>query len=236
MRLRRLLATLLLVASGAFGQTPLRTFHNRNDTFHVDLPATWRQIAPNEALQVGTRPDAPRGLTLAQPRHFYAVGPVDGWLAGDFNGPWLYVVEQDSEWFVEDDFATKLTTMWTERGKVSGERHELSQVNRAKVGKQQVEVILATRLSTPADGKPAMQCLDIYAPAGGSQLTLSFCCPPAQFASLEPEFRRWLATLTFARIRKGQASLGDRLWTPLIGGAVVAVVLLLLYKHTRGRR
>lgn len=236
MRLRRLLVTVSLAASCGLGQAPLQTFRNLNNTFHIDVPPGWRQIAPNEARQVGARPEAPRSLTFAQPRHFYAVGPVDAWLAGDFRGPWLHVVEEDSEWYVEDDFATKLTAMWTERGKASGERHELTGIGRATVGKQQVEVITATRVSTPEGGGPAIQSLDVHAPAGGTQVTLSFCCPPAQFANLEPEFRRWLTTLTFARIRKGQASLGDRLWTPLISGAVVAIVLLLLYKHTRGRR
>jgi hypothetical protein len=60
--------------------------------------------------------------------------------------------------------------------------------------------------------------------------------PQPSFAALEPEFRRWLTTLTFARVRKGQTSLGDRLWTPLLTGGAVGLVLLLLYKHTRGRR
>lgn len=225
-----------LLAAFACAQTELTTFRNLNGTFHIELPAAWRQIAPNEARDIGAQPAAPRRLALAQPRHFYAVGPVASWRAGDFSGPWLYVVEQDSEWFVEDDFAAQLRASWDAESAASGDRHELANVVRTKVGTQQVEVVMATRTCSPTDGRPAVKSLDVHAPAGGSQVTLSFGCPPEQFAAMEPTFRRWLATLTFARIQQRQASLGDRLWTPLITGGVVGLVLLLLYKHTRGRR
>lgn len=225
------LPLLLLVSSDATAQEPLAPFRNRNGSFAIDLPAHWRQVAPNEARRIGENPAAPARLGLAQPRHAYGVGPVDAWLAGDFGGPWLYVVEQQDEWHVGDDFATTLRQGWAEESKASGERHDLTDVRRVAVGTQQVEAVVATRVSTPAGPRPAMQCLDVHAPAGGSQVTLSFRCPPEQFARWEPEFRRWLATLTFARPPKPAASVGDRLWTPLVAGAIVGLVLLTLYKQ-----
>lgn len=236
MRHRRLLACLPLFASVAVGQEAMQQFRNRNGTFHIELPAAWRQLAPSEARTLRDNPRAPARLGLAQPRHFYAIGPVDQWLAGDFDGPWLYVVEQDSEWYLADTFATDLEAMWAAEAQASGERHELTNVQRAKAGSQQIDVVMATRLNTPKAPRPAVASLDVHAPAGGRQVTLSFCCPPEQFAAHEPAFRRCLATLTFARVARSQASLGDRLWTPILTGAVVGVILLLLYKHTRSRR
>lgn len=243
---RRSVAWLPLLAAPLLAQAPTagpppalestRVFRNLNASFHIEVPADWRQIAPNEARTVGADPRAPTKIGFAQPRHFYAVGPVDRWLAGDFGGPWLYVFEQDAEWYVEDTFADDLRTMWNAESAATGVQHELRDVRRVKVGVQQVEVVMATRLSTPGDGRPAVRSLDVHAPDGGRQLTLSFCCPPEQFAALEPSFQRWLATLTFARIARAQATLGERLWTPLLTGGAVALVLLLLYKHTRGRR
>ena len=232
----RFAVVLCLVSAFAVTQAPLQRFQNRTGTFHIDLPAGWRQVAPNEARRIGEHAGAPGPLRLAQPRDFYAVGPVERWLAGDFSGPFLYIVEHQHEWYVADDFSTQLTTMWADLGKASGETHALTDIRRETVGEQKVEVVVATRTTTPAAGRHKLQSLDVYSPAGASQITLSFTCSPELFAELQPEFRRWLATLTFARVRKGQASLGDRLWTPILVGGAVAIVLLLLYKHTRARR
>lgn len=235
------LALLTLIATGQEtaqepAQEPLRHFRNPNATFHIDLPAGWRQLAPNEALHLRDNARAPARLGLSQPRAFYAVGPVERWLAGDLTGAWLYVAEQEDEWHVEDDFAEKLAELWRAESRTSGDRHELAHVRREKVGGQQVEAIVATRTTTPDSGRPATKSLDVHAPAGGTQVSLSFTCPPDQFARLEPEFRRWLATLTFARVTRQKEAIGDRLWTPLVTGAVVSLALLLLYKHTRSRR
>ena len=73
-------------------------------------------------------------------------------------------------------------------------------------------------------------------PPARQQLTLSFGCHPDEFDAWAPRFREWLATLTVARVAGQQAELSDRLWTPLVTGAVVGLVLIVLYRHTRGRR
>jgi hypothetical protein len=249
---RRFLPCLLLLAALAPAQgqppaaapaTPTQTptqatarFANRNASFHIQLPAQWRQIAPGEARTVGERREAPPKLGFAQPNHFYAVGPVDQWLAGDFRGAWLYVVEQDAEWHIGDHWQDDLRAMWREEGAASGNRHELTNLRRAKVGTQGVEALLAERTTTPPDGRPVVRSLDVHAPCGGRQVSLSFCCPPERFGAEEPGFVAALATLTFARLPREQQDLGDRLWSPLLTGGAVALVLLLLYKHTRGRR
>lgn len=231
-----LIALVLAAAAPAQADAPTQRFVNRNASFHVELPAGWRQIAPNEARKVGELPQAPPKLGLAQPNHFYAVGPVDRWLAADFANAWLYVVEQDSEWFVAETWQDDLRAMWDAEGKASGCSHRLERLERAKVGSQDVDALTAVRFTVPADGRQPTTSFDVHAPAGGRQLSLSFTCPPERFEAELPAFRQALATLTFARAAKAQASLGDRLWTPLLTGGGVALVLLLLYKHTRGRR
>jgi hypothetical protein len=213
-----------------------KRFVNRNASFHVELPDGWRQIAPNEARTVAENPLSPPKLGFAQPQHFYAVGPVERWLAGDFTGAWVYVVEQESEWYVAETWQEDLRAMWDAEGKASGATHRIERCERTTVGSQQVDALVAVRLTTPADGRLPTKSLDVHVPSGGRQLSMSFTCPPERFEAELPGFQRALATLTFARVAKAQTTLGERLWTPMLVGAGVGVVLLLLYRHTRGRR
>ena len=67
------------------------------------------------------------------------------------------------------------------------------------------------------------------------EISLCFTCPAAEFARWDQEFHRWLQTLAFAQAPRGEPKLSDRLWTPILSGVVVGIVLLLLYKHTRRR-
>jgi hypothetical protein len=213
----------------------LRQFTNLNGSFHIDLPAGWRQLAPNEALRLAGLPGCPEDLRSAQPRMFYAVGPVGRWLAGDFSGPWLYVVEQGNEWYVEDDFAGKLAARWRERGEATGVRYDLADVRAGKVGPAAHAVRFAVRTSQKGTER-ATRSLDVYAPAGGQQFTLSLTCWADEYDRQAPEFERWLQTLAFARASRGEQTLGERMWTPIVVGGLVALALLVLYKHTRGKR
>lgn len=211
-------------------------FRNLDNTFELILPANWRALAPNEARKLGETPTTPTTLCLAQPRAFYAVGPVDAWLAGDFGGAWIYVVETEDEWHVEDDFAAVLAESWRQRSERTGERNEVSAIERRPVGVQQYEAVLSQRLCTPAAPRPPIRSLDVHSPCGGRQLTLSFQCAPEAFPRWEPEFRRILASLRFARPPRSKGSLGDRLWTPILTGGVVSLVLLVLYKRRQLQR
>lgn len=242
-RLVAALALCLAAVHSANGQDPdgqnsgtsLATFKNFNRTYQIDLPTGWRQIAPNEAIELSENEDSPALLRLAQPSHFYAVGPVEQWLAGDFRGPWLYVVEQRDEWYIEDGFEETVRNHWREQATRTGVTHEVGSVGREKVGTQHVECIVATR-SSVGMGNDRFQSFDVHAPTGQQQITLSFTCTPEKFAQWQPEFRRWLDTLTFARVPDEPATLSDRLWTPILVGGAVGLVLLLLYRHTRSRR
>jgi hypothetical protein len=232
---RRLVAALAILAIACPAQTQLREFRNRAMTFRIELPANWRQLAPNEALRISENPKAPAELGLSQPNGYYAVGPVDEWLAGGFTSPWVQVVEQDNEWHLGDDFAAQLAEKWRKEGAATGVEYVLADIRRDKVGAQAREVLTARRTSTPKPPRLPLASLDVHAPAGGQEITLCFTCPAPEFARWDQEFHRWLQTLAFAHAARGEQKLSDRLWTPILGGAVVGLVLLLLYKHTRRR-
>jgi hypothetical protein len=231
------LATLIALAAAAQNppRTELRQFTNLGRTFQLDLPAGWRQLAPMEAVRLSELPGCPEDLRKVQPRAFYAVGPVDRWLAGDFGGPWLYVVEQDNEWHVEGDFPAQLADNWAKLGAATGVQYDVAQVREGKVGPAGHPVRFAVRTAHKGTAR-ATKSLDVYAPAGGQQFTLSLTCQADEFDRYAPEFDRWLQTLAFARPSRGEQKLSDRMWTPILTGGLVALVLLVLYKHTRGKR
>lgn len=208
-------------------------FVNLARTFQLDLPAGWRQLSPGESRRLAhVLPDGPPELLRSEPLLCYAVGPVDRWLGGEFDGVFLYVVEQDNEWHLDGDYPARLQEMWRARGRHDGLRHELSGIERTTIAGSGQTVITCIRTSTPETGR-VRRSLDWYVPTGGRQLSLSFSAWQDDFATREEQFRRILATLTLARPSRGEQTLGDRLWTPLLAGAVVGLLLLLLYRHNR---
>jgi hypothetical protein len=216
--------------------TSQTTFLNYNRTFQLELPEGWRQIAPNEAVQLSENPKSAPDITPTSPRLLYTVGPIDKWLAGDLNGPWLRVIERKDEWYIQDDYASTVRDNWRRQSDSTDVSHQVESVQLEKIGTQQVECIVAVRTSTPKPPRAATRSLDIHIPTANQQLILSFGCPLEQFDQWQPEFRNWLATLTLARVADAPATLADRLWTPLLVGGAVGIVLLLLYKHTRVQR
>ncbi|MCR9248164.1 MAG: hypothetical protein NXI31_24300 [bacterium] len=216
------------------GQEKTR-FTNLAGSFVIDLPAGFRQLSPNEASRLAERADTPRDLHTTSPRAFYAVGRVDDWLEHGVSSPWLYVMEQEQEWHIDGDFATLLRERWQESGAQTGYTHELSDIRPLEVGPRKHEVHVARRTSTSPAGR-SITSLDVYAPTGGRQVTLSFCAFSADFERWLESFEDTMATLTFSRPSRGEISLSDRLWTPLVTGALVGLVLLGLYKHTRRTR
>ncbi|MEC7725000.1 MAG: hypothetical protein VYD05_05780 [Planctomycetota bacterium] len=236
---RAALIIVALLTAPCAGQTNAEataTFRNYNRTFQLELPANWRQVAPGEAVQVSERAGSPPVLWHVSPRQFYGVGAVDDWLRGDFSATWLYVHEQRDEWHVEDDFAATLEELWRKHGEANGVTHELRDVHLERIGTQRVECIVATRTTTPPPPASPRMSLDVHAPTAKQQITLSFTASPEAFDRWRPEFERWLSTLTFARVAEKPTTIAERLWTPLLVGAVVGLVLVLLYRYTRTRR
>lgn len=236
MLVRLAVVTALCLAATQNPNASSSTFQNYNRTFQIELPEGWRQIAPSEAVTLSEVADAPPDVHPTQPRQFYTVGPIDEWLKGTFGGPWLRVIENKDSWYVEDDFAQIVRDKWREQSEAGDVAYEIHDVKLEKIGTQEVECVVVERTSTPPTPRAPWKSFDIHAPTAKQQLILSFACPVDQFTRWQPEFRRWLTTLTFASPPEAPETLSDRLWTPLLVGGAVGLVLLLLYKHTRSRR
>ena len=215
-------------------QPGLQRFYDRGRVFRVDLPDGWRQLAPREVPQVEAAvPGLPYDVRQNEPSMFFAIGAIDDWRKGTFDGRYLYVVYQENEWQVEGDLAGQLQALWQKKGDADGIRHELAQVAKTEVGPDRHPAITCVRTSTPKKGGEPQQSLDVYVPSGGMQLTLSFTCFARDFARHEASLRAMVGSLGFARRAKGEAKPADQLWTPIVVGAVVGLVLVFLYRSRR---
>ena len=224
------------LAATQTSSTVAEKFENYNHTFQLELPEGWRQIAPNEAVALKDQPDAAPGLYPTQPRLMYTVGPIDDWLNGDLSGAWLRVIERKDTWYIGDNFESFIREHWRQASGNTDVAHQIDDVSLVKIGTQQVECITAIRTSTPPPQRPATRSLDIHIGTANQQLTLSFGAALADFDKWQPKFHDWLESLVLARVAEAPQTLSDRLWTPLLVGGAVGLVLLLLYKHTRARR
>jgi hypothetical protein len=222
----------------ASAQTPdpaTQTFSNRRNTFRIDLPADWRQLAPAEVAALERAvPALPADVAANEPALFYAVGPIDRWLQGEFDGTYLYVVEQRNEWVLDDRLAERLQDQWQQMGARNGHRYELADVQSTVVSTARHPAVTCTRTITPPQGR-MRRSLDVHVPTGGRELTLCFTCWADEFEGRLPRFLGMLDTLVLAQRARGTSDLGDRLWTPIIAGIVVGLALAALYRRTRSR-
>lgn len=227
-----------LAATAIAQETPppapgMERFFPATRAFHLDVPTGWRQLSPGALKDLHQRhPALPAEFSRTEPGMFYVVGPLDRWLDGPFSPPFLYVVEQDQEWFTDTDFAEKIAASWRERSRAGGPTHTVTDIQKEKLGGDH-EVITAIRTTVPAGGLPPLRSLDVHAPTGGRQVSLAFTTAAATWERDLPELRKMLATLTFARRAKGEQKLSDRLWTPLLVGSLVGLVLIVLYRWNR---
>jgi len=209
-------------------------FASRSNVFQVDLPADWRQMAPVEITELlKTTSTLPVDLTRNEPSMFYTVGPIDRWREGSFDGRYLYVVEQQNEWVTGDDIERRLREMWDDKGRSDSIRYVLTDIKEVSIGQDDHQAISYIRHSQPSGGGHEQTSIDIHVPSGGRQISLSFTSWSRDFTDHEPEFRHMIASLTFSRRPRGEPSLGQRLWPPLVTGAIVGLALVLLYRRTR---
>lgn len=239
-----LTAALLALGSLAAQQQPpptptplpgMRPFQNRANSFRIDLPEDWRQLAPAETQKLAAAiAPLPADLGKNEPAMFYAVGPIDRWLGREFDGRYLYVVEQDNEWHSDENLAARLEQMWRDKGAREGIDYAVAEVQQITIGRDKGPAVSCIR-TIGAKGLPQQKSLDVHIPTGGQELTLCFFAWAADFDRELPRYRQLLDTIELARPARGEAQLSDRLWTPLVAGAVVGLCFVLAYRHTRRR-
>lgn len=220
--------------SSAVAQVPdSATFANLAGSFRVQVRSNWRQLAPGELKALAAAvPQLPHDVRQNVPHLFYAVGPVEAWLRGEFDGEYLYVVEQDAEWHLDGDLKARLQQMWSEKGAADGQGYDVLAAERVSLGPEAHPAVVAERRITPKAGA-AFRSLDVHVPTGGREVTLCWTCRDDAFDAKRAEFLARAHTIALARKSRGEQKLSDRLWTPLLAGGAVGVILIVLYRKAR---
>jgi len=206
-------------------------------TWSMELPDGWRQLAPSEAhaLRDSIHPD----MLDPQPLRRYALGRVDRWLAegadGGFDGVVLVIEEQGDELVHDESLPQLIRDHWAEQNSLGGIRHDVTSIAAITIGKEDYEALEVRRTVTFPDA-PATECLDLYIPTDGKELMFSFRTPPAEAEAWQPRFREWLTTASFARPKRGQPTLTQRLFWPFLIGGTVALGLIFAHRAGRKRR
>lgn len=198
---------------------------NGQDRYRMAMPDGWRRLTPDEVRAL--RPELPADLReMVVPGTFDRFGRVDRWLAGNFDGRCLTVAHREGEPSLDAKALARIRSRVEERGVyVSGKQ--------ASLGPNEHPVLEVVSRTRPEPGSRPMQALEIYAPTGGRVIIFEFRAYEDDFADALPLFREALATLVFAREPEGPSKLSDRLQNAAIVGAIVGLVLLVLYKWSR---
>jgi len=200
-------------------------FTARSATWSADLPADWRILLPKEAEEL--RDQLPWDMRDPQLRHTYSIGPVDRWLSSGFDGVALVAVELDEEWAHDETLAQRVRDHWAARSsEMADEDHQIAELVPLHTGVDKGFDALAGVRTSTLGASGTWKALDVYIPTGGRELILSFRARPEQFAEWVPRFREWLGSVRLRLPARGQPTLVDRLYWPLMIGALVGIALL----------
>ncbi|MCA8956654.1 MAG: hypothetical protein KDC87_11320 [Planctomycetes bacterium] len=216
----------LLVVTGA---EPLRAQHMHlvPNLYKFELPAGWRQMTPDEARALRDRMPAELDTLLVVGR-IDRFGAIDRWMTGDFDGRCLTVTVEDGEPEMGESTLAEVRARAAKSPGAAIERLELTEV-----GPDRRPAIACTATFADAKGVVTARTSEFVVPSGGHTIRFSFHARAADWASAEPGFRRCIATLQTAAKAEGRKELSDQLQKSLIIGALVGLVLLVLYKTRR---
>ena len=200
--------------------------------YECTLPRGWRQLTPDEARTL--RPKLPRDLRDPPwPGVVDRCGAVDKWLRGEFDGRCLTVGHKEGEHALDTEALAEIRSVVEGRSAEGGFTYSYVSGKQAAVGQANHPVLEVVTRIQPSDGTRPMQALEVYAPTGGNTVIFELRAYEGDFARALPQFRQVLGTLIFAREAKGPTNLSDRLQNAAIVGAIVGLVLLVLYKWSR---
>jgi len=224
-----LILSLALLVPQAQGPDPERHF-NRTGAFAMVLPDDWRQVTPDEALQLSRQDPRQVPDWLLTPRQvaYYPYGSIGRWLDGDFDGRCLTVQELDGEYPVDEEGISVIRSAAGQPADQAADQEwqrEVLSAEPAKIGSSEHPAIQCTVRDHSRDGTTS-RSLVLFVPTGGDTLVLSFRAPDDDFERSLPLFQQIMATLTFARPARGPTELSDRLLYPALVGALVGLLLL----------
>lgn len=200
-------------------------------TFAFTAPPGWRQLTPDEALALSKRPgnEIPADLLSPKRADAYAYGAIDRWLAGSFDGRCMIVEQVDGECPVDETGIEQVRAS----GAHTEERwsREVISLETTTVGTDALPAIEGLFRTTVQDAARTLDSLVLFVPTGGNTLILTFRTSSDDFAAALPEFRAIAASLTFAQRPHGTPDPGSRVFYPLLVGAFVVVLLLVLRRR-----
>jgi len=228
------LAAAMSLAAQDAGEPAAERFVNSTGEYALArLPDGWRQATPDEARTLSKRndPNLPLDLMSPRPAPYYPLGPVDRWLEQGYDGMCLAVVRLPGEPRIDEEELARLQTSlaadlehgWTRRC-LDGEI--------VKIGGNHPALRITTVLQPPTAGATATETIDLFVPSGGNTLNFSFRAFEPAFEAARPMFETMIAGLGIARPAKGEQSLGDHLFYPIVIGGLVGLLLLFLRKQT----
>lgn len=207
-------------------------FEPVNHLYRMVLPEGWQQVTPDLARSM--RSTMPADLaTLINLGLVDRFGAVAAWQNKGFDGRCLTVhIEKGGEPDMSTETLEKIRAGFNERSRADGLRY-LGEPILGTVGRDKHPAIECRLRILEESGKELSTSLVFIVPTGGVTLRFSFRANAGDFSAAEPVFREIADSLNLSSPPEGKKELSDRLRTPLIIGAVVGLVMLVLYKLNR---
>lgn len=223
-----------LTGQGPAGQAPAETwtYHDRGMAFSIEFPKRWRQLTPNEALQL--RPGMPADLAhLVNPGVNDRFGAVDSWLKEGFDGICLTIEREEGEPDLVEDTLKQFEAALQDHNAKGGIQYETESLAIVPIGEAEIPMVQWCVSAKDAQARPLAGELRFLVPTGGMTLKFTFRSAPEAFDAAQPGFHRMIARLVLNRPAEGRKELSDKLKMPLIIGGVVGLILLMLYALNR---
>lgn len=225
----------LVAGLGAVGATLAAQHTVQMREWQIDLPASWRQLTPDEARTLRQNPAAgiPAELIQLMPADQHPWGEIDRWLQGGFDGRAL-AARVDEEQDLDDATIANLRRQWERPREAGGPGARVEASRVTQVGRDGHPAIeLVVRLPEAGAIPPATE-LQYYVPTGGRFVMLRMRAHERDFAAATAFYRPLVDSLRFARRQRGGSQrVTDFLYALGVG---VVIVAILLGVHRRVRR
>ncbi|HLU38564.1 MAG TPA: hypothetical protein VK081_04215 [Planctomycetota bacterium] len=202
--------------------------------FAFDPPPGWRALTPDEGriLKARAEPAIPEHLLTPHPPRLHVFGPIDRWLAGEFDGRALTVLEQDGEPDLDETGIAGIRGHFEELSRRGPQRFTFANLSVGAVGKGAHPAILGELVVE--EGATRSIQFHAYVPSGGDTFVFALAWPTADRDAGAAAFAALCDGLRVAARPRGAVKLGGKLLWAALFGLAVGVTLHALRKRMRG--
>lgn len=194
------------------------------ELYAIDLPDDWRELYPNEWVQIRDR--LPADFPPVRPGHTRVFGAIDRWLESGYDGTALVAgIASDFEAPTDAARLEQVRRHWAETVFPGGGRRELLDGRPTTVGPDAHACLELEIRGLGVDGRRD-RALEFHASTASRELILSFRAWDDSWDREYPRLRAMADSLTFPRRPKDPEDLTDRLGEALWIGAVVGLMLV----------